>query len=139
MQMINFDQLSKQELVTFIADNFALFDSERTPGFPENMLFNLESEFFQFFRNPNGFAIAFTGRPTEVELMFLYVRKSAEGRGIGTQLIDKVKHIAAGLPITLKCEGPNRLAYFRGHGFEAVTQVSKDRFCMQCLRADTSI
>lgn len=139
MPMIKFDQLSKAELVTFIVDNFFLFDSERTLGFPENMLFDLESYSLQFFCNPDGFAIAFTGRPTAVELMFLYVRESAKGRGIGTQLIDKVKRVAAGLPIMLKCEGADRLAYFRRRGFEAVTQVSKDRFCMQWLSADPSI
>ncbi|QBE66350.1 GNAT family N-acetyltransferase [Pseudoduganella lutea] len=139
MKMIEFDQVSKEELVTFISENFDRFDSERTPGFPENMLFDLESDSFQFFRNPNGFAIAFTGRPTEVELMFLYVRRSAEGQGIGTQLIDSVKHMAAGLPVTLKCEGSDREAYFRGRGFKAVMQVSKDRFCMQWLPANQSI
>jgi hypothetical protein len=56
MQITNFYQLSKEELVTFIADNFVLLDSERAPGFPRNIHFNLESDSFQFFRNPNGFA-----------------------------------------------------------------------------------
>jgi GNAT superfamily N-acetyltransferase len=47
------------------------------------------------FCHPDGFAIAFTGRPTEVELMFLYVRKSTEGQGIGARLVGSV-HMAAG-------------------------------------------
>jgi GNAT superfamily N-acetyltransferase len=138
-QMIDFDQVSKEELVTFIAENFDLFDSERTPGFPDNMFFDLECDSFQFFRSPDGFAIAFAGQPTEVELMFLHVRKSAEAQGIGVQLVNSVKHMAAGVPVTLKCQGNDRRSYFERRGFEVVRQMAKDRFCMQWPHADPSM
>jgi GNAT superfamily N-acetyltransferase len=139
MEIIKFNQLSKEELVTFIANNFDLFDSERTSGFPDNMLFDLESDAFQFIRNPDGFAITFAGRPTEVELMFLHVRKSAEAQGIGAQLINKVKHMAGGVRVTLKCQGSDRRSYFGRRGFEVVRQVENDRFCMQWTPDSPSI
>lgn len=113
MQMIEFDQLSKEELVNFIVENFDLFDSQRTPGLAGNMLLNLASESLQFSLTKDRFAIAFAGRPTEVELMFLHVHKSAEAQGIGTQLINNVKHKAAGLRDTLQCQGLDRRSYLR--------------------------
>lgn len=103
------------------------------------MLFDLESDAFQFFRHPYGFAIAFKGRPTEVELMFLYVRKSAEGQGIGVQLGDGVKHMAGERLVTLQCEGYSRMAYFEGRKFRVTMQLSKDRFRMQWPPAAAAI
>ena len=56
--------------------------------------------------------------------MFLFVDPKHEGRGVGTQLIEKVKaEVTPDLPIVLKCEGARRKTFFENRGFDLVEYV----------------
>lgn len=141
--MTDFTLLSDGQILSFICDNFSLLAAERDPAFPDNVIPLLERGRFTVVRRTEGFALAFKGRRytagdgfVEADLMFIHVAKEYEGRGIGKQLVEQVKHeVTAGLPILLMCEGEDRRRFFEACGF-AVVDVEDKCYQMRWMPKD---
>jgi GNAT superfamily N-acetyltransferase len=96
--MASFAHQSPAEIIEFIDSNFGLFSSERADDFPANVLDGIARGVFAVITLEEGFAVAYKGRRftagpggIEADLMFLFVDLAYEGRGLGTQLMNRLK------------------------------------------------
>lgn len=138
--MINFKQLSPDQILEYVDKHFHLFASERDKDFPANLIGRVSGALWATIRREEGFAILFKGRNPllgddgkNADLMFLHVLPEFEGKGIGTQIIEEAKAtVPAGRSIDLTCEGKTRMGFFKGRGFILRERdIDRDLYHMQ--------
>src|SRR5690242_3858582 len=96
--MTDFTKLTDEEVVNYIDRNFHLFARVRSADFPSEHLLSLKMRTSCILRRKQGFALVnqnIDASGVSADLAFLYVLPDFQGQGIGANIIEQAKILAA--------------------------------------------